>query len=162
NTYSKWNQKNFNNHAVRSIYAPGSTFKIVTLASAVQEKLFNPGAIYQSGSIRAGGRTHRDINSVGWGPITYLEGVKKSSNVAFVKLGFEMLGKERFTNYIREFGFTKKTEIDLPGEILGSVNMTYDSDISTMTYGYAVSVTPIQQIAAISAVANGGKLMTPH
>lgn len=162
NTYSKWNQKNFNNHAVRSIYEPGSTFKIVTLASAVQEKLFNPGAIYQSGSIRAGGRTHRDINSVGWGPITYLEGVKKSSNVAFVKLGFEMLGKERFTNYIREFGFTKKTEIDLPGEILGSINMTYDSDISTMTYGYAVSVTPIQQIAAISAVANGGKLMKPH
>lgn len=162
NTYSEWNQKNFNNHAVRSIYEPGSTFKIVTLASAVQEKLFNPGAIYQSGSIRAGGRTHRDINSVGWGPITYLEGVKKSSNVAFVKLGYEMLGKERFTNYIRDFGFTEKTGIDLPGEILGTLNMTYDSDISTMTYGYAVSVTPIQQIAAISAVANGGKLMTPH
>ena len=76
NTYSEWNQKNFINHAVRSIYEPGSTFKIVTLASAVQEKLFNPSAIYQSGSIRAGGRTHRDINSVGWGPITYLEGVK--------------------------------------------------------------------------------------
>lgn len=162
NTYSKWNQKNFINHAVRSIYEPGSTFKIVTLASAVQEKLFNPGDIYQSGSIRAGGRTHRDINSVGWGPITYLDGVKKSSNVAFVKLGYEMLGKERFTNYIREFGFTEKTNIDLPGEILGTLNMTYDSDISTMTYGYAVSVTPIQQIAAISAVANGGKLMEPH
>ena len=108
------------------------------------------------------GRTHRDINSVGWGPITYLEGVKRSSNVAFVKLGYEMLGKERFTNYIREFGFTEKTNIDLPGEILGTLNMTYDSDISTMTYGYAVSVTPIQQIAAISAVANGGKLMEPH
>ncbi|ANA81676.1 PASTA domain-containing protein [Paenibacillus glucanolyticus] len=162
NTYSEWNQKNFNNHAVRSRYEPGSTFKIVTLASAVQEKLFNPGAIYQSGSIRAGGRTHRDINSVGWGPITYLEGVKKSSNVAFVKLGYEMLGKERFTNYIRDFGFTEKTNIDLPHEVLGTLNMTYDSDISTMTYGYAVSVTPIQQIAAISAVANGGKLMVPH
>ncbi|MGC6587388.1 penicillin-binding transpeptidase domain-containing protein [Paenibacillus sp. Dod16] len=162
NTYSEWNQKNFINHAVSSRYEPGSTFKIVTLASAVHEKLFNPGAIYQSGSIRAGGRTHRDINSVGWGPITYLEGVKRSSNVAFVKLGYEMLGKERFTNYIREFGFTEKTKIDLPGEILGTLNMTYDSDISTMTYGYAVSVTPIQQIAAISAVANGGKLMQPH
>ncbi|MEX3616592.1 penicillin-binding transpeptidase domain-containing protein [Paenibacillus glucanolyticus] len=161
NTYSEWNQKNFNNHAVRSIYEPGSTFKIVTLASAVQEKLFNPNAAYQSGSIRAGGRTHWDLNRSGWGTISYLEGVKRSSNVAFVKLGFEMLGKERFTNYIRDFGFTQKTDIDLPGEILGSLNMTYDSDISTMTYGYAVSVTPIQQIAAISAVANGGKLMKP-
>lgn len=162
NTYGKWKPKDFINHAVSSRYEPGSTFKIVTLASAVQEKLFKPGDAYQSGSIRAGGRTHRDINSVGWGPITYLEGVKRSSNVAFVKLGFEMLGKERFTNYIKEFGFTNKTDIDLPGEILGSLNMTYDSDISTMTYGYAVSVTPIQQIAAISAVANGGKLMKPH
>jgi len=162
NTYGKWKPKNFINHAVSSRYEPGSTFKIVTLASAVQEKLFKPGDPYQSGSIRAGGRTHRDINSVGWGPITYLDGVKRSSNVAFVKLGFEMLGKERFTNYIKEFGFTNKTDIDLPGEILGSLNMTYDSDIATMTYGYAVSVTPIQQIAAISAVANGGKLMKPH
>lgn len=162
NTYGNWKPKDFINHAVSSRYEPGSTFKIVTLASAVQEKLFKPGDAYQSGSIRAGGRTHRDINSVGWGPITYLEGVKRSSNVAFVKLGFEMLGKERFTNYIKEFGFTNKTDIDLPGEILGSLNMTYDSDISTMTYGYAVSVTPIQQIAAISAVANGGKLMKPH
>ncbi|KOP64170.1 stage V sporulation protein D [Bacillus sp. FJAT-18019] len=162
NTYGKWKPKNFTNHAVSSIYEPGSTFKIVTLASAVQEKLFKPGDAYQSGSIRAGGRTHRDINSVGWGPITYLEGVKKSSNVAFVKLGYEMLGKEKFTNYIREFGFTEKTDIDLPGETLGVLNMTNDSDISTMTYGYAVSVTPIQQLAAISAVANGGKLMKPH
>lgn len=162
NTYSEWNQKNFINHAVSSIYEPGSTFKIVTLASAVQEKLFKPGDAYQSGSLRAGGRTHHDINSVGWGPITYLEGVKKSSNVAFVKLGYEMLGKEKFTNYIREFGFTEKTDIDLPRETLGVLNMTNDSDISTMTYGYAVSVTPIQQLAAISAVANGGKLMKPH
>ncbi|GAB6929614.1 penicillin-binding protein 2B [Paenibacillus sp. JCM 10914] len=160
NTFWEYDMKNFNNHAVRSIYEPGSTFKIVTLASAIEEKLFNPNDAYQSGSIRAGGRTHRDIGS--WGPITYLEGVKRSSNVAFVKLGYEILGKERFTNYIRDFGFMEKTQIDLPGESLGILNMTNESDISTMTYGYAVSVTPIQQLAAISTVANGGKLMKAH
>lgn len=162
NTYWESEYKNFYNHAVRSRYEPGSTFKIVTLASAIQEKLFNPNAAYQSGTLRIGNRTHRDIRPEGWGTITYLEGVKRSSNVAFVKLGYEMLGKERLTNYIKQFGFAEKTGIDLPGETSSILNMTYDPDIASMTYGYAVSVSPIQQIAAISAVANGGKLMTPH
>ncbi|WP_235440407.1 peptidoglycan D,D-transpeptidase FtsI family protein [Paenibacillus sp. DMB20] len=153
---------NFYNHAIRSTYEPGSTFKIVTLASAIQENLFDPGAWYVSGSIRAGGRTHWDIKRDGWGTITYLEGVKRSSNVAFVKLGYEMLGKERLKNYINLFGFSEKTGIDLPGEVLGRMNMERDIDISTVPYGYAVSVTPIQQLAAISAVANGGKLMKPQ
>ncbi|NMO94783.1 penicillin-binding protein [Paenibacillus lemnae] len=153
---------NYYNHAIRSTYEPGSTFKIVTLASAIQENLFDPNAYYQSGSIRAGGRTHYDIKRDGWGMITYLEGVKRSSNVAFVKLGYEMLGKERLTNYINLFGFNEKTGIDLPGEGLGVLNMSRDIDISTVPYGYAVSVTPIQQIAAISAVANGGKLLKPQ
>ncbi|QCT02233.1 Peptidoglycan glycosyltransferase [Paenibacillus algicola] len=153
---------NYYNHAIRSTYEPGSTFKIVTLASAIQENLFDPNAYYKSGSIRSGGRTHWDIQRNGWGTITYLEGVKRSSNVAFVKLGYEMLGKERLTNYINLFGFSGKTGIELPGESLGILNMSRDIDISTVPYGYAVSVTPIQQIAAISAVANGGKLLKPQ
>lgn len=161
-----WNtpdMKNFYNHAVRSTYEPGSTFKIVTLASAIQENLFNPDATYMSGSIRAGGRTHWDVRREGWGgQISYLDGVKRSSNVAFVKLGYEMLGKERLKKYINDFGFSERTEIELPGEGLGRMNMERDIDISTVPYGYAVSVTPIQQIAAISAVANGGKLMKPQ
>lgn len=162
NTYWEYDMESFRNHAVSSTYEPGSTFKIVTLASAIQEKLFNPEATYQSGSIRAGGRTHYDIQTWGWGPITYLEGVKRSSNVAFVKLGYEMLGKERLKNYINAFGFSEKTEIELPLESLGRMNMERDIDISTVPYGYAVSVTPIQQLAAISAVANGGKLLKPQ
>lgn len=162
NTYWKTDVKNYYNHAVRSMYEPGSTFKIVTLASAIEEKLFDPNAKYPSGSIRAGGRTHWDIRPEGWGTISYLEGVKRSSNVAFVKLGYEMLGKERLKSYINAFGFSEKTGIKLPGEVLGRMNMERDIDISTVPYGYAVSVTPIQQIAAISAVANGGKLMRPQ
>ncbi|WP_106768313.1 penicillin-binding transpeptidase domain-containing protein [Paenibacillus faecalis] len=160
-----WNtpdMANFYNHAVMSTYEPGSTFKIVTLASAIEENLFNPEAKYMSGSIRAGGRTHYDVVPWGWGEITYLEGVKRSSNVAFVKLGYEMLGKERLKQYINAFGFNEKTDIDLPGEVVGQLNMERDIDISTVPYGYAVSVTPIQQIAAVSAVANGGKLMKPQ
>lgn len=162
NKYWEAEYANYYNHAVRSVYEPGSTFKVVTLASAIQENLFDPNDTFRSGSIRAGGRTHYDIRRDGWGTISYLEGVKRSSNVAFIKLGYEMLGKERLKNYITQFGFKEKTGIDLPGEVLGRLNMERDSDISTVPYGYAVSVTPIQQIAAISAVANGGKLMKPQ
>lgn len=156
---------NFYNHAIKSIYEPGSTFKIVTLAGTVQEKLFNPNAFFKSGSIRVKGssRVLRDINHSGWGEISYLEGVKRSSNVAFVKLGFEMLGKEKLVDYITNFGFKEKTGIDLPGEVSGRITPQYDVEYATLAYGHGkVQVTPIEQLAAVAAIANGGKLMKPH
>ncbi|HWO54579.1 MAG TPA: penicillin-binding transpeptidase domain-containing protein [Paenibacillus cookii] len=155
--------KDFYNYAVKATYEPGSTFKIVTLAGAVQEKLFNPNAFYKSGTIRVPG-THQDLHDIkrsGWGTISYLEGVKRSSNVAFVKLG-EMLGKERLLKYIRDFGFGEKTGIDLPGEVSTKINLPGPVEVATASYGHGVSVTPIQQLAAISAVANGGKLLKPQ
>ncbi|GIO30539.1 stage V sporulation protein D [Paenibacillus albilobatus] len=162
-----WETKNyaaFMNHAIKSVYEPGSTFKIVTLAAAVNEKLFDPNAKYQSGTILVKGtkKPLHDINKVGWGKITYLEGVKRSSNVAFVKLGTELLGKERLLQYIGNFGFGKKTGIDLPGETSWAVNLPGPVETATATYGHGVNVTPIQQLVAVSAIANGGKLMKPH
>jgi penicillin-binding protein 2B len=157
-------QKDFFNYAVKATYEPGSTFKIVTLAGAVQEKLFNPNALYQSGQIYVKG-THTPLHDIvrsGWGQITYLEGVKRSSNVAFVKLGSEMLGKDRLLKYINDFGFGQKTDIELPGEISKTINLPGPVEVATASYGHGVSVTPIQQLAAISAVANGGKLLKPH
>ncbi|WP_145018715.1 penicillin-binding transpeptidase domain-containing protein [Paenibacillus sp. Y412MC10] len=157
-------QKDFFNYAVKATYEPGSTFKIVTLAGAVQEKLFNPNAFYQSGQIYVKG-THTPLHDIvrsGWGQITYLEGVKRSSNVAFVKLGSEMLGKDRLLKYINDFGFGQKTGIELPGEISKTINLPGPVEVATASYGHGVSVTPIQQLAAISAVANGGKLLKPH
>ncbi|MCJ8015324.1 PASTA domain-containing protein [Paenibacillus sp. KQZ6P-2] len=166
NTY--WNpayeQKDFFNYAVKATYEPGSTFKIVTLAGAVQERLFNPNTIYQSGQIYVKG-THTPLHDIvrsGWGPITFLEGVKRSSNVAFVKLGSEMLGKDRLLKYINDFGFGQKTGIELPGEVSMPINLPGPVEVATASYGHGVSVTPIQQLAAISAVANGGKLLKPH
>ncbi|RRJ66667.1 PASTA domain-containing protein [Paenibacillus oralis] len=156
-------QKNFYNHAIKSVYEPGSTFKIVTLAGAVQEGLFNPNATYMSGSIRVPGRTIHDLKRSGWGPITYLEGVKRSSNVGFVKLGYEMLGPERLKSYVDNFGFGQKTGIELPGEAKGIVDPVQQADFAAMSYGHGkLLVTPLQQVVAVSAVANGGKLMEPH
>lgn len=160
--YAK-NLSSFKNNAVQSIYEPGSTFKIVTLAAAVQEGLFNPNDKYMSGSVAIPkSKPVNDIKRGGWGEITYLEGLKRSSNVAFVKLGYEKLGKEKFKQYIDNFGFGQKTGIELAGEIAGTTQLTWERDYAAATFGQAVSVTPIQQVAAVAAVANGGKLMTPH
>lgn len=153
----------FYNHAVQSRYEPGSTFKIVTLAAAVQEGIFDPNARFQSGRIYAGGRLIHDVRREGWGKITYLEGLKRSSNVAFVKLGFEKLQEEKLRHYIEKFGFGKATGIELPGENSGFIQFEYPADVAAASYGHGkVQVTPMQQIMAVSAVANGGKLMKPH
>ncbi|AHV98385.1 penicillin-binding transpeptidase domain-containing protein [Paenibacillus sabinae] len=155
-------QGDFYNHAIKSIYEPGSTFKIVTLAGTVQEKLFNPNATFQSGYIMIGKRRLNDLHG-GWGEITYLDGVKHSSNVGFVKLGYEMLGQDKLKQYIDNFGFNDKTGIDLPGEVKGRITPEWPVEFATLAYGHGkVQVTPIQQLAAVSAVANGGKLMKPH
>ncbi|MFD1772959.1 penicillin-binding transpeptidase domain-containing protein [Paenibacillus rhizophilus] len=155
-------QGDFYNHAIKSIYEPGSTFKIVTLAGTVQEKLFDPNATFQSGYIMIGKRRLNDLRG-GWGEITYLDGVKHSSNVGFVKLGYEMLGRDKLIQYIDNFGFDDKTGIDLPGEVKGRITPEWPVEFATLAYGHGkVQVTPIQQLAAVSAVANGGKLMKPH
>lgn len=159
------NPVDFRNLAIKAIYEPGSTFKIVTLSGAVQENLYNPNAKYQSGSIQVGGTTLHDLNHSGWGTISYLEGLKRSSNVAFVNLGYKMLGAERLRKYIDAFGFGEQTGIELPGEAKGAITFhpNIPTEVATAAYGHGlVQVTPIQQLAAISAVANGGKLLTPH
>jgi penicillin-binding protein 2B len=165
NYWETKDQNSFRDNAIQSLYEPGSTFKIVTLAGAVQEGLFKPDDYYKSGSIKysAKDRVVRDHNGTGWGEITYLDGLKHSSNVAFVKLGYEMLGKERLVKYITDFGFGQKTGIELPNEVSKSFSLNYPSEVATAAFGQGkVLVTPIQQVAAVAAVANGGKLMQPH
>jgi len=158
-------QADFYNHAISSIYEPGSTFKIVTLAAAVEEGLFDPDETYMSGRIRVADTYINDHNGGrGWGEITYLEGFLRSSNVAFVQLG-QRLGGEKLRYYIEQFGFGVKTGIELSSEARGDVrfNLNYPTEVATATFGQGrVTVTGIQQVAAISAIANGGKLLKPH
>jgi len=153
------------NHAVGSLYEPGSTFKIATLAAAIEEGVFDPEEIYQSGSIIVGNDPTpiRDHNRVGWGKISFLEGLKLSSNVAFVKLGYERLGSEKLREYLTNFGFAQKTGIEVTNEATGTIRFQYPRDVAAATFGQGVVlVTPIQQVAAVAAVANGGVLMKPY
>ncbi|MBD1371316.1 penicillin-binding protein 2 [Hazenella sp. IB182357] len=163
-------QENRTNQAIENQFEPGSTFKIVTLAAAIEEGVFNASDTFESGAIQVEDRTIRDWNDRGWGTITYREGVQKSSNVAFVKLG-QKLGATKLNEYIKRFGFGditkrqgKPTGIDLPAEGKGYYfnGPLYPSELATTSFGQGISVTPVQQISAISAIANGGTWYTPH
>jgi stage V sporulation protein D (sporulation-specific penicillin-binding protein) len=146
-------------------YEPGSTFKIITLAAALQEGKVNleKEHFYDPGFVEVGGARLRCWKKGGHGSQTFLEVVENSCNPGFVALG-QRLGKEKLFGYINAFGFGKKTGIDLNGEengILFKPQRVGPVELATTAFGQGVSVTPIQQIAAVSAAINGGRLLKP-
>jgi penicillin-binding protein 2B len=149
------------NYLTEFTFEPGSTLKIITLAAAIEEGVFNPDAYYQSGSINIHGGTVRDFNTAGWGTISYLEGVARSSNVLFVKL-VEDMGHDVWKSYLDAFGFGQPTGISLPNEQAGY--NPYGRPIQKVNtgFGQGISVTPVQMLQAFSAVANEGKMVQPR
>jgi penicillin-binding protein 2B len=159
---NKKNIHNYYNDAVAYRYEPGSTMKIFTLAAAIEEGVFNPNEYYQSGVYKVGPNRIRDHNKRGWGTITYLEGVQRSSNVAFAKIANEKLGTDRLLQYLHRFGFHQKTGIDIPGEAESRINYKWELDKISTAFGQGSAITPIQQIQAATAIANKGKMMKPY
>ena len=166
---------NYQNYTIEEInrnlpiwmtYEPGSTFKIITLAASLEEKIVDleHDTWDDSGSITVMGSTLHCWKHGGHGHETYLEVVENSCNTGFVNLGLK-LGKETLFNYIDLFGFGKKTGIDLNGEASGiifNLDKITDLELATTAFGQGVSVTPIQQITAVSAAINGGILYKPY
>ena len=147
-------------------YEPGSTFKIITLSAALEEQTINlfEDTFTDSGSINVDGATIHCWKSGGHGMQTMLEVVENSCNPGFVKIG-QTLGTETLMHYIDAYGFGDKTGIDLNGEstgILFDVDDMGPVELATTSFGQGISVTPIQQIRAVSAAINGGKLYTPY
>lgn len=154
------------NLPVWSTYEPGSTFKIITLASALEEEVVDleKDHFHDPGFIKVAGARLRCWKSGGHGSQSYLEVVQNSCNPGFVNLG-EKLGKQKLFSYIKNFGFGQKTGIDLQGEgtgILFKLDNVGPVELATTAFGQGVSVTPIQQVAAVSAAINGGYLYTPY
>ncbi|MBM7598688.1 stage V sporulation protein D (sporulation-specific penicillin-binding protein) [Virgibacillus halotolerans] len=154
------------NLPIWSTYEPGSTFKIITLAAALEEKAVDleKDHFFDDGSISVGGSELHCWKHGGHGEQTYLEVVQNSCNPGFVSLG-QKLGKEKLFTYINDFGFGKKTGIDLQGEgngILFKPENVGPVELGTTSFGQGVSVTPIQQVMAVAAAVNGGYLYEPH
>lgn len=154
------------NLPVWSTYEPGSTFKVITLAAALEEGKVDLEEEHfdDPGYAKVDGSTLRCWKRGGHGNQTFLEVVQNSCNPGFVELG-ERLGKEKLFKYIHDFGFGEKTGIDLQGEgkgILFSLDRVGPVELATTAFGQGVSVTPIQQVTALSAAVNGGTLYTPY
>lgn len=164
--YQEYDTEVYNrNLPIWMTYEPGSTFKIITLAAALEEKkvdLLNE-RFFDPGYVKVGGATLRCWKKGGHGSQTFLQVVENSCNPGFVALG-QRLGKETLFDYIKNFGFGSKTGIDLNGEengILFKLSQVGPVELATTSFGQGVSVTPIQQITAVSAAINGGKLYKP-
>ncbi|WP_269479315.1 stage V sporulation protein D [Bacillus sp. SG-1] len=154
------------NLPIWSTYEPGSTFKIITLAAALEENKVDlqKEKFHDSGHVEVAGSTLHCWKRGGHGTQTFLEVVQNSCNPGFVELG-ERLGKETLFKYIKDFGFGQKTGIDLQGEgkgLLFNLDRVGPVEQATTAFGQGVAVTPIQQVAAVSAAINGGTLYQPY
>ena len=167
NNYQDYDINTINrNLPIWATYEPGSTFKIITLAASLEEKTINLFDDYfsDSGAIMVDSARIKCWKKGGHGHQSYLQVVENSCNPGFVIMG-QRLGTETLLNYIKNFGFGKKTGIDLNGESSG-ILFKYENigpvEQATMSFGQGISVTPIQQVVGVSAAINGGYLNTPY
>jgi len=147
-------------------YEPGSTFKIITTSAVVEEGLIDldKDEFFDSGSVQVDTARIKCWKAGGHGHQTFLQVLQNSCNPGFVKMG-QLLGKEKLFSYLDLFGFGSKTGIDLNGEgkgIIFNLDQVGNVELATTAFGQGVSVTPIQQVTAVSAVLNGGNLYQPY
>ena len=158
----------FANPAVSLLYEPGSTFKIITMAAALAERMVTPETTYNdSGVLSIGGYTIRNWDHKANGVTNMTQLLEKSSNIGASWLALSKLGADRFYRYVTAFGFGQPTGVDLQGEGRGLVRdnksrLWSEVDLATNSFGQAISVTPLQMVTAVSAIANGGIMMKPY
>ncbi|HEU5319304.1 MAG TPA: penicillin-binding protein 2, partial [Methylomirabilota bacterium] len=164
NRFSAYSSARWRNRAVSDAYEPGSAFKIITAAAALQEKVVEPDEVIDCGhgAIDVAGTVIND-HAV-FDQLTFRDVMAKSSDVGVIRVA-QRLGRESFHRYIRDFGFGEPTGVDLPGESGGLLRPTARwsaLSLPSLSFGQEVGVTPLQMAVAVAAVANGGYLMRPY
>ena len=155
------------NRAVQDLYEPGSTFKVVTVSAALEEKIMTPDTIIDTNPGRiqvAPGRIVRENENHNYGVIPLSQVIVESSNVGAIKIGFKV-GAERLSRYVGLYGFGHAVSRDFPGESSGIVwraDKLNDGGLASVSMGYQVGVTPLQIVAAVGSVANGGQYIEPR
>ena len=155
------NMKSYENPLVTYAYEPGSTMKIYTYMCAMEKGTYNGDATYLSGKYDIGENTVQDWNGKGWGYITYDLGFEYSSNVAVVNLVNSAINKTDLKECFQKYGFGEKTGIELSRELSGSLNFYYPIEVATASFGQGIATTPIQNLQALSIIANNGKMVKP-
>jgi cell division protein FtsI (penicillin-binding protein 3) len=164
NMFSTQGKERARNRAIADSYEPGSTFKTILAAAALEEGVVGKEDLFycEMGRYAYAGRIIHDTHPHGWLPFSKI--LQVSSNICFTKVA-EKLNKERYFRYIEKFGFGKPTGVDMPGEVAGILR-NHESwaaiDLATHAFGQGISATPLQMAMAYAAVANGGFLMRPY
>jgi len=167
NRYQESLPTNPANPAVSGQYEPGSTFKILTMAAALDSGTVTPQTPFMDGgAVEVGGIIIRNWNGGGWGPVDMQRCMQYSLNVCLASIA-TWLGPNTFYNYLQAFGIGQLTNVDLAAESAGRLKQPgdsdwFDSDLGTNSFGQGVAVSPLQLLTAVSAVANGGTMMQPH
>jgi len=166
NSFGQYKERDWRNRGVTDSFEPGSTFKMILTAAAIEEKIANQNDIFfcENGEYEIGGRVIHEANDHKYKWLTLKEIVGKSSNIGVIKVA-QRLGAKNFYDYILKFGIGSKTNINLPGESAGKVRDIKEwsgVSLASISFGQEVSVTPLQLITAVSAIANGGILMKPY
>lgn len=163
--YSEALNKLWRNKAVVDAYEPGSTFKIFTSAMAIEENVISKNdTFYCNGSKRVANYNIGCWKHAGHGSQTFERAVQNSCNPAFIEIGARV-GASKFYDYMSGLGFREKTGIDLPGEVVGLImerERFNEVELATSSFGQGFTVTPIQMITAVNAVANNGMMVKPH
>ena len=167
NHFEDYPMEVWKNRAVSSIYEPGSTFKSIVAAAALEEGMVSPNDWFMDpGYLIVSEKRIENWSGGSFGTVTFTDVMKQSINTCFALIGLD-LGADRLNKYARRFGFGEVTGIELPGEEAGLLfdpaeQEVYDSDIATMSIGQSIAVTPLQLVTAMSAIANDGILMKPY
>lgn len=164
NDFGKYEPRQWRNRAVTDLFEPGSTMKLFLISAALEEGLVKPHDSFfcENGSYKVADRVFHDHEKYGW--LTLSQIIKYSSNIGAAKVG-ERLGRADLYRYLKSFGFGARTGIDLPGEAAGSLRRSStwsEVTLHTVSFGQGVSVTGVQLVSALSAIANGGFLMRPY
>ena len=157
--------KMWRNQCISDTYEPGSTFKIITAAAALEEGVVKlDDAFFCPGYKIVEDRRIRCARTTGHGAETFQTGIMNSCNPVFMELG-ERLGAENFVGYFKQFGLLSKTNIDLPGEagtIMHKTENIGPVELATISFGQSFQITPIQLVTTVSSIINGGTRVTPH
>ena len=152
---------NYLNPLVSYAYEPGSTMKIFSFMAAMENGIYDGSKEYMSGKLQIGSDTVNDFNKVGWGKINFDTGFSYSSNTAASLLALD-LGNEKLRAFYDLLGFGQKTGITLPDEVTGKIDFQYPIELATASFGQGITTTPIQNIQALTSIANDGMMLKPY
>lgn len=156
------NLVSYENPLVTTIFEPGSVMKTYTYMCAIDSGKYDGSALYQSGSVVVSDATISDWNKNGWGMINYDTGFEYSSNVGIVNLIRTYLSKKELRECYKKYGFGETTGIELSREHKGNIKFNYEVEVANAGFGQGITTTAIQQLQALTIIANDGKMVKPH